>query len=781
MGNKGGVTQVTESGEQIVSVPAPTGSSFYKFHPRCGAKVDVMYSGRVAKRQNPADDFKDAVVLTRQPLENNERFEVRMDTKVSRWSGSLEIGFTSNSPLELDFPPTMTDCRYGVTLMWSGANVFKNGEEVSSLEVDLDDCTVGDTIGIERKDDGSVRFYFNGECLKKAVRLRNIPSVVYGVVDLYGQAGSVTICETDNTGVNEPQSPHPRTKGEISSNDPNALMFNMRSTVELMKRGIDVDIGTVVERVAVTLLQPYCATANDKIRQRFGDHLASLGGAGQLTKLLNRLNDIGMESAWTGMEIVRSTCWNYSDASLKAGSQFGRSGLPRLMLEDLDLYKNRKTKTKKARFIMMSALSILHNCSKVSENKQMYHDIKAVERIAPFLKLDDMELAMIALLTLSYIVEDSKIHLLEANAATVGFLIELLKSALADPQLYGQSKESRYSAFELVMGLGKIAANTSNAVKIVDSGAVPLLMKLMEKNDRPMVQECAANALWVLARVDETRRKISATQGVLAALARLARSENEAVGQAAERALLRIKPPQVQGQVLGKTKAKRPSCQYWKLCERFKNSLKLPGKADVYFNKNFDMCYCTGCHNDRGDKLYYARGQPAKDYGVPIGWCRFALEVPPQAKAEDVFNKWHVAFHGTKIDAVASILKHGYLLMPGDYLMDGTKLCEAPGHFTPDHKPEGFDTKQLFLSPSIRYSGCDVYAPQTSYRDAETDKKYQARVVFQVCIKPDAYKVGQQTIGATYEIDPLFSNQEIEWYTKNRGCVTLYGLLFKLE
>ena len=51
----------------------------------------------------------------------------------------------------------------------------------------------------------------------------------------------------------------------------------------------------------------------------------------------------------------------------------------------------------------------------------------------------------------------------------------------------------------------------------------------------------------------------------------------------------------------------------------------------------------------------------------------------------------------------------------------------------------------------------------------------------QLCIDPDCYQVGPQTIAATSEIDPTFSNQEIEWSTKQRGSIILYGLLVKLD
>ena len=62
-----------------------------------------------------------------------------------------------------------------------------------------------------------------------------------------------------------------------------------------------------------------------------------------------------------------------------------------------------------------------------------------------------------------------------------------------------------------------------------------------------------------------------------------------------------------------------------------------------------------------------------------------------------------------------------------------------------------------------------------------TKKAFNVKVVLQLCINPYSYQVGPQTIVATSEIDPKFSNQEIEWFTKERGSISLYGLLVKLD
>ena len=43
----------------------------------------------------------------------------------------------------------------------------------------------------------------------------------------------------------------------------------------------------------------------------------------------------------------------------------------------------------------------------------------------------------------------------------------------------------------------------------------------------------------------------------------------------------------------------------------------------------------------------------------------FIIRVPPLAEAKNVFNEWHVAFHGTASKNVRKILETGGLVLPG--------------------------------------------------------------------------------------------------------------------
>ncbi|XP_077977607.1 neuralized-like protein 4 [Glandiceps talaboti] len=185
----------------------------------------------------------------------------------------------------------------------------------------------------------------------------------------------------------------------------------------------------------------------------------------------------------------------------------------------------------------------------------------------------------------------------------------------------------------------------------------------------------------------------------------------------------------------------------------------------------------------RGNALVHERGVPPTKYVEPNGWARLALKVSDyKVKDEYVGDLWHVAYHGTRISNVAKILENGIFLIPGDVALGGKELGVQPNHFGGDiPAPTDFDTKQIFVSPSIKYAGCEVYACSNRWADQTTLKIYNARVAFQVWIRPESYTVSPQTIGATAPIDRKFNNDELEWSTKERTGVILYGLLVKLE
>lgn len=151
----------------------------------------MINNGNTGHRPNAQSDFNHGVLLTNRPLKPDELFEVVLDKVVLKWAGSIEIGVTTQHPDELDFPATMTNVRSG-TWMMTGNGVMHNGLTVlDDYGTSLDRLGAGDRVGVVRRSDGVLHFLVNGEDQGPAAG--HIPEIVYGVIDLYGQAAQVSI------------------------------------------------------------------------------------------------------------------------------------------------------------------------------------------------------------------------------------------------------------------------------------------------------------------------------------------------------------------------------------------------------------------------------------------------------------------------------------------------------------------------------------------------------------------------------------------------------------
>ncbi|CAH1098780.1 unnamed protein product [Psylliodes chrysocephalus] len=188
--------------DQQIHLPEPNSlPDFYDrltFHPNCGTHAEVINNNRTAHRPNAADDFNNGVVLTARPLKTAELFEVRLDRVVTKWAGSIEIGVTTHSPVDLDFPFTMTNVRSG-TWMMTGSGIMHNGTIVlEQYGVNLDRLQVGDRVGVLRKENGLLHFFVNS--IDQGCAASNVPEKIYGVIDLYGQAVEATIIDVYDNG-----------------------------------------------------------------------------------------------------------------------------------------------------------------------------------------------------------------------------------------------------------------------------------------------------------------------------------------------------------------------------------------------------------------------------------------------------------------------------------------------------------------------------------------------------------------------------------------------------
>ncbi|XP_070577150.1 uncharacterized protein [Ptychodera flava] len=264
-----------------------------------------------------------------------------------------------------------------------------------------------------------------------------------------------------------------------------------------------------------------------KRRHCLGDELASLGFAELFVKIwtsLHKLDLFAKENlqAMKCLKKLKVIAWNYSDLSGVFGKAMGCSGAINLLLTDLvnpkldvpTLRSNEK------RYLIKGTLGILHNCIRMCpENRNLYRSANAVALLNKYQSSSYPNVKCKALLCLSYIIDEQENEQLNAGPGNLQFIIGLLESALQSPSHI--SKNYRFSASEIVNGLNHFAIHDTNKVMIVENGALPLYVTMLQSNCTEQEQILTARGIWTLAFPPANKHKIKNEEGCLQALTSL--------------------------------------------------------------------------------------------------------------------------------------------------------------------------------------------------------------------------------------------------------------------
>ncbi|KAL3888651.1 hypothetical protein ACJMK2_001016 [Sinanodonta woodiana] len=214
-------------------------------------------------------------------------------------------------------------------------------------------------------------------------------------------------------------------------------------------------------------------------------------------------------------------------------------------------------------------------------------------------------------------------------------------------------------------------------------------------------------------------------------------------------------------------------CLLEDLAHRFIQSLDLPSGL---LKRDGHICYCEGCTTYLGRAGF-------TDYNYPVDWYLFRVNVrvPPESSLEEISNKWDLCFHGTVVPSLKSLLLLG-LKIPGDKDMHGRQISELDEYGTEN---EEIDTKRIFVSPSIWYSGTDIYARPFCYKSENSGLTYRVKVALMVRICPGTYVASGSTIETwfTFLLVNLwrYPKHIIEWSTKQKDRVVITGVLVRFE
>ncbi|XP_046403599.1 neuralized-like protein 4 [Ischnura elegans] len=160
-----------------------------RFYHRHASNVVIFNGGRSLQRIN-LQKLDNAAAFTHRPLKDNEMFEVRLDKKYSDVSHSPGIGVMAHSPDDVAIPGSMLESTS--TWMYHRRDIHSAGKVVSkNYGVNSFEIEVGDTVGVMKRDNGSVHFFVKG--IDQGPALTNAPSILYGIYEVRGMSAKATI------------------------------------------------------------------------------------------------------------------------------------------------------------------------------------------------------------------------------------------------------------------------------------------------------------------------------------------------------------------------------------------------------------------------------------------------------------------------------------------------------------------------------------------------------------------------------------------------------------
>ncbi|XP_060710801.1 neuralized-like protein 4 isoform X5 [Hemiscyllium ocellatum] len=805
-----------------------TPSNDLRFHHLHGNNAVITNGGRTAFRQNCRSEFNDAIVMSNRALKEGEMFEILIQKMVDRWSGSIEavnietppyLGVTAIRPDDLEFPSTMTDIDYD-TWMLSGTAIMQDGNTMrNNYGCDLDSLTTGSRIGMMRSLNGDLHYYINGvdqgvACLGlppvpgiahrfhsncgKNVALQNdgcravrIHGFSHGVVLSMKELRSDELFEVKIDEIDEQWSGslhiglttlQPLDVSCPSSGLPSSLL-ELRSKVSWLVSGSEVrrngtlqkqNYGFSMERLAVGNRVGVKRASDDTMHIFIDGEDMGVAAAGiaknvyAVVDLYGKVVSVSIVSS-SALEEAEST--KPPSISSDSGSEEEEELSPcenetSVFMATVEFMENH------GRNILLSNNG--HTATRVaSYNQGVVASAQPLPRQLLFqIQIDRLNSQWTSSLSLGVIGNSPERFNFPGTASSIkrsAWLIQrdsVFHNSLKICDNYGPNLDTCPEG--TILGLLVDNAHSMHLfVNGMDQGVAA--------QDIPNPCFVVIDLYGQCEQVTIVTNDIMTIGGDSGHLRCQGDVEKADVVDGIKENLCWTPPPEVNPM---------KTCEYQALCARFKELLPLP---DGYFDEEVkcNLCYCESCHKLRGDEAYYKRGDPPKDYALPFGWCRFALRLNPRCEIANVYKKWHTAYHGTCVGSLRRTLDHGELVSAGSssiFCTSETKVELQNGYNDPEENSiQEKDVVKVSLSPTMRYVGLDRFCPKIRFKDLKSQRHHHAQVAFQVCVRPGSYKVGPQSVGASESIDPRFSNNEIEWITKERASTVLYGLLIRVE
>ena len=202
----------------------------------------------------------------------------------------------------------------------------------------------------------------------------------------------------------------------------------------------------------------------------------------------------------TNMRFVMSAMWNSTDRSTALCDQVIQLKLHDEMFRYLRDEKMNpwQLEDKRKLHMVKGLLGILQNTVRSCiAAREAYRECSAVALFRNFRAASNEMVQLKASILLAYIITEDENEEINADSKIFTFLVSILENALTSPD--HKAKKYGYQAAELITGLNKLAANDANKERIVESGALPFYVQLLQPECSAQEHKVAAQGLWILS------------------------------------------------------------------------------------------------------------------------------------------------------------------------------------------------------------------------------------------------------------------------------------------
>ncbi|XP_078492617.1 uncharacterized protein LOC100181987 isoform X2 [Ciona intestinalis] len=246
-------------------------------------------------------------------------------------------------------------------------------------------------------------------------------------------------------------------------------------------------------------------TGNTK-RRSMGEALCNSGAGETLMKYFKMASTSNciQECQRKEFKTLREICFNFTDDNMRLAEEFGREGLIGMLVGELNEHKATFNTNQKQKYIVSSALRILYNCSKSSDNLVYYKEAGALETVGWYATttMHDKNLKDIftfSVMTLAFIVDGVDDEIV-TKYSIVTTSVQMFVTSVASEN----GRHLGFSSLELVDALIKLADNVTISEMIVDEGVVTPLIKMMTSGDREL-ETAATSLIWSLSFSDRNK------------------------------------------------------------------------------------------------------------------------------------------------------------------------------------------------------------------------------------------------------------------------------------